>query len=119
MVPIGDKLEKPPRNAKELMATGLLEGHYVHCSCRGEQVSQFYQMIRQYCRHEQHHLQYFQILFFMRSFTFVCVLPFIPSQDAQPPLGCRYSLESSYYFESFGAEKYPTCKYFRIDFVGL
>lgn len=39
MVPIGDKLLKPPRNAKELMATGLLEGHYVHCSCRGEQVS--------------------------------------------------------------------------------
>lgn len=38
MVPIGNKLTKPPRNAKELMATGLLEGHYVHCSCRGEQV---------------------------------------------------------------------------------
>lgn len=37
-MPIGDKLPKPPRNAKELMATGLLEGHYVHCSCRGEQV---------------------------------------------------------------------------------
>jgi hypothetical protein len=39
MMPIGDKLPKPPRNAKELMATGLLEGHYVHCSCRGEQLT--------------------------------------------------------------------------------
>ncbi|KAG0622499.1 hypothetical protein M758_3G101300 [Ceratodon purpureus] len=39
MLPIGDKLLKPPRNAKELMATGLLEGHYVRCSCRGEQLT--------------------------------------------------------------------------------
>lgn len=43
MLPIGDKLSKPPRNAKELMATGLLEGHYVRCSCRGEQVCYFNQ----------------------------------------------------------------------------
>lgn len=43
MVPVGDKLLKPPRNAKELMATGLLEGHYVRCTCRGEQVCQFFQ----------------------------------------------------------------------------
>jgi len=38
MVPVGDKMPKPPRNAKELMATGLLTGHHVRCSCRGEQV---------------------------------------------------------------------------------
>ncbi|XP_073393573.1 uncharacterized protein [Physcomitrium patens] len=43
MVPIGNKLTKPPRNAKELMATGLLEGHYVHCSCRGEQLTGIFQ----------------------------------------------------------------------------
>ncbi|XP_024380452.1 uncharacterized protein [Physcomitrium patens] len=39
MVPVDDKLTKPPRNAKELMATGLLEGRYVRCSCRGEQLT--------------------------------------------------------------------------------
>jgi hypothetical protein len=38
MVPVGDKLLKAPRNAKELMATRLLEGHFVRCSCRGIQV---------------------------------------------------------------------------------
>lgn len=38
MVPIGDKLLKAPRNAKELMATKLMEGHFVRCSCRGMQV---------------------------------------------------------------------------------
>ncbi|KAG0612149.1 hypothetical protein M758_6G005900 [Ceratodon purpureus] len=39
MVPVGDKLVKPPRNAKELMATKLLEGHFVRCSCRGAQLT--------------------------------------------------------------------------------
>lgn len=38
MVPVGDKLLKAPRNAKELMATRLMEGHHVRCSCRGIQV---------------------------------------------------------------------------------
>jgi len=38
MVPVGDKLLKAPRNAKELMATRLLEGHFVRCQCRGIQV---------------------------------------------------------------------------------
>ena len=38
MVPVGEKLVKPPRNAKELMATRLLEGHFVRCSSRGVQV---------------------------------------------------------------------------------
>lgn len=38
MVPVGDKLNKAPRNAKELMATRLLEGHFVRCQCRGIQV---------------------------------------------------------------------------------
>jgi hypothetical protein len=35
MLPVGDKLLKAPRNAKELMATRLLEGHFVRCQCRG------------------------------------------------------------------------------------
>lgn len=35
MLPVGDKLLKAPRNAKELMATRLLEGHFVRCLCRG------------------------------------------------------------------------------------
>ncbi|KAG0588083.1 hypothetical protein KC19_2G214800 [Ceratodon purpureus] len=39
MVPVGDKLLKAPRNAKELMATRLLEGHFVRCSCRGIQLT--------------------------------------------------------------------------------
>nr|XP_024393617.1 uncharacterized protein LOC112290960 [Physcomitrium patens]PNR40773.1 hypothetical protein PHYPA_018176 [Physcomitrium patens] len=39
MVPIGDKLLKAPRNAKELMATKLMEGHFVRCSCRGMQLT--------------------------------------------------------------------------------
>ncbi|XP_073392800.1 uncharacterized protein [Physcomitrium patens] len=39
MVPIGDKLLKAPRNAKELMATRLMEGHFVRCSCRGIQLT--------------------------------------------------------------------------------
>lgn len=38
MVPVGDKLVRAPRNAKELMATRLMEGHFVRCSCRGIQV---------------------------------------------------------------------------------
>ncbi|XP_073392642.1 uncharacterized protein [Physcomitrium patens] len=39
MVPVGDKLLKAPRNAKELMATRLMEGHHVRCSCRGIQLT--------------------------------------------------------------------------------
>ena len=36
--PIGDSLMNAPKNAKELMATGLLEGHHVRCTGRGEEV---------------------------------------------------------------------------------
>uniref|UniRef100_A0A7I4AT81 PHD-type domain-containing protein n=1 Tax=Physcomitrium patens TaxID=3218 RepID=A0A7I4AT81_PHYPA len=39
MVPVGDKLVRAPRNAKELMATRLMEGHFVRCSCRGIQLT--------------------------------------------------------------------------------
>ena len=59
------------------MVTGLLEGHYVHCSCRGEQVSLDCYIILYYVVHfHEHHLSCwsflmwgaFQLSEFLRKF---------------------------------------------------
>jgi hypothetical protein len=93
MVPIGDKLLKPPRNAKELMATGLLEGHYVRCSCRGEQVCHVNQ-IRQQCGRDKRTPPIIasDLFIFCKSFTYYFYLS--TYYHAQALLGCTFSWEA-------------------------